>query len=85
MLQNLNDATLLNSLKEIAKKRSTQFINVGENYFPVTGKVLDEEDILMGVNAALDRWFTVGSLAGIERNPLRLYWIGDLGIFKLLI
>lgn len=63
MLQNLNDATLLNSLREIAKKKSTQVIVAGENYIPVTGKVLDEEDILMGVDAALDGWLTAGRFA----------------------
>jgi CDP-6-deoxy-D-xylo-4-hexulose-3-dehydrase len=63
MLQNLNDATLLNSLREIAKKKSTQVIIAGENYIPVTGKVLDEEDILMGVDAALDGWLTAGRFA----------------------
>ena len=63
MLQNLTDTTLLNSLREIAKKKSTQVIVAGENYIPVTGKVLDEEDILMGVDAALDGWLTAGRFA----------------------
>ena len=63
MLQNLKDISLLNSLREIAKKKSTQVIIAGENYIPVTGKVLDEEDILMGVDAALDGWLTAGRFA----------------------
>lgn len=63
MLQNLTDTTLLNSLREIAKKKSMQVIVAGENYIPVTGKVLDEEDILMGVDAALDGWLTAGRFA----------------------
>lgn len=63
MLQNIKDISLLNSLREIAKKKSTQVIIAGENYIPVTGKVLDEEDILMGVDAALDGWLTAGRFA----------------------
>jgi CDP-6-deoxy-D-xylo-4-hexulose-3-dehydrase len=63
MLQNITETTLLNSLREIAKKKSTQVIVAGENYIPVTGKVLDEEDILLGVDAALDGWLTAGRFA----------------------
>lgn len=63
MLQNLKEDSVLNSLREIAKKKSTQVIIAGENYIPVTGKVLDEEDILMGVDAALDGWLTAGRFA----------------------
>ena len=63
MLQNLKDETLIASLREIAKKKSTQVIIAGENYIPVTGKVLDEDDILMGVDAALDGWLTAGRFA----------------------
>ncbi len=54
MLQNLKDTTLLTSLREIAKKKTTQTIIAGENYIPVTGKVLDEEDILIKINATLN-------------------------------
>ena len=63
MLQNLKEDSLLNTLREIAKKKTTQTIIPGENYIPVTGKVLDEEDILMGVDAALDGWLTAGRFA----------------------
>jgi CDP-6-deoxy-D-xylo-4-hexulose-3-dehydrase len=74
MLQNLNDATLLNSLREIAKKKSTQVIIAGENYIPVTGKVLDEEDILMGVDAALDGWLTAGRFANKFEEDFAKYF-----------
>ena len=63
MIQNLKDETLITSLREIAKKKSTQVIVAGENYIPVTGKVLDEQDILNGVDAALDGWLTAGRFA----------------------
>jgi CDP-6-deoxy-D-xylo-4-hexulose-3-dehydrase len=63
MLQNLLDSALLTNLREIARRNTTQTIVAGENYIPVTGKVLDEDDILMGVDAALDGWLTAGRFA----------------------
>ncbi|MBY0244245.1 MAG: lipopolysaccharide biosynthesis protein RfbH [Sphingobacteriaceae bacterium] len=74
MLQNITDATLLNSLREIAKKNSTQVIVPGENYIPVTGKVLDAEDILMGVDAALDGWLTAGRFASKFETDFAAYF-----------
>ena len=74
MLQNLTDTTLLNGLREIAKKKSTQVIIAGENYIPVTGKVLDEEDILMGVDAALDGWLTAGRFANQFEEDFASYF-----------
>jgi CDP-6-deoxy-D-xylo-4-hexulose-3-dehydrase len=63
MLKNIQETSLQNSLREIAKKNSIQIIVAGENYIPVTGKILDENDILMGVDAALDGWLTAGRFA----------------------
>jgi CDP-6-deoxy-D-xylo-4-hexulose-3-dehydrase len=81
MLQNLNDAALLNSLGEIAKKNSAQNIVAGKNYIPVTGKVLDEEDILMGVDAALDGWLTAGRFANKFEHDFAKYF----GAYKALL
>ncbi|MEO8236791.1 MAG: lipopolysaccharide biosynthesis protein RfbH [Flavobacterium sp.] len=74
MLNNIQDTSLLNSLREIAKKKSTQVIIAGENYIPVTGKVLDEEDILMGVDAALDGWLTAGRFANKFEEDFAAYF-----------
>ena len=82
MLRNIIDSTLLTSLKDIAKKKVTQVIVAGENYIPVTGKVLDEADILMGVDAALDGWLTAGRFAEeFEREIAR--YLGSR--FSLLV
>jgi CDP-6-deoxy-D-xylo-4-hexulose-3-dehydrase len=82
MLRNIIDASLINSLKDIAKKKVTQVIVAGENYIPVTGKVLDESDILMGVDAALDGWLTAGRFADeFERKIAR--YLGSR--FSLLV
>jgi CDP-6-deoxy-D-xylo-4-hexulose-3-dehydrase len=74
MLQNLTNVALLNSLREIAIKKSNQVIIAGENYIPVTGKVLDEEDILMGVDAALDGWLTAGRFANKFEEDFATYF-----------
>jgi CDP-4-dehydro-6-deoxyglucose reductase, E1 len=54
------DGELANSLREIAHKRVQQQIIAGEDYIPVTGKVLDADDLLIGVDATLDGWLTTG-------------------------
>lgn len=53
----------IEDLKGIIQNNTKQHIIPGENYIPVTGKVLDEEDILFGVDAALDGWLTAGRFA----------------------
>jgi CDP-6-deoxy-D-xylo-4-hexulose-3-dehydrase len=57
--KNINQE-LLQSLTAIATKNTTQIIKPGENYIPVTGKVLDAEDLLHGVDSVLDGWLTTG-------------------------
>ncbi len=42
------------------KERVKNEIVPGVNYIPVTGKLLDEKDILFGVDAVLDGWLTTG-------------------------
>jgi CDP-6-deoxy-D-xylo-4-hexulose-3-dehydrase len=67
--KNITDEGLESTLKAIAKQRTTQTIIPGDNYIPVTGKVLDEDDILLGVDAALDGWLTAGRFANdFERD-----------------
>ncbi len=74
MLKNIQDLSLENSLREIAKKKTTQIIVAGENYIPVTGKVLDEDDILLGVDAALDGWLTAGRFANTFETDFAAYF-----------
>ncbi|MDI5899188.1 lipopolysaccharide biosynthesis protein RfbH [Flavobacterium yafengii] len=74
MLKNIQDASLQDSLRAIAKAKTTQVIVAGENYIPVTGKVLDEEDILMGVDAALDGWLTAGRFANQFEEDFAKYF-----------
>lgn len=81
MLKNIQDYDLLKSLKLIAKENSTPNIIAGENYIPVTGKVLDEEDILLGVDSALDGWLTAGRFANEFESRFAQYF----GVNKALL
>ena len=59
MFKNIDDsikAALLPKLKENTFKRPVP----GENYIPVTGKIVDEEDLLFGIDAVMDGWLTTG-------------------------
>jgi len=74
MLENLKDTILLNSLREIARNKSSKNIVAGKDYISVTGKVLDEEDILYGVDAALDGWLTAGRFANKFEHDFAQYF-----------
>ena len=50
-------------LQNIIGKNISRQIIPGTDYIPVTGKILDEEDILSGVDAMLDGWLTTGRYA----------------------
>ena len=38
-------------------------IEPGKDYIPVTGKIIDEDDLLMGMEAVADGWLTAGRFA----------------------
>jgi CDP-6-deoxy-D-xylo-4-hexulose-3-dehydrase len=59
MFKNFDDQ-LLAQLRTVATARTTKTIVPGQDYIPVTGKVLDADDLLMGVDAVLDGWLTTG-------------------------
>ncbi|WP_439699174.1 lipopolysaccharide biosynthesis protein RfbH [Mucilaginibacter sp. AW1-7] len=74
MLKHINTPDLEKSLRAIAKTQTTKTIIAGENYIPVTGKVLDEDDILLGVEAALDGWLTTGRFANDFEREFAAYF-----------
>jgi CDP-6-deoxy-D-xylo-4-hexulose-3-dehydrase len=47
------------------KDRVNNHIEPGIDYIPVTGKVLDEQDLLFGIDAILDGWLTSGRYSKI--------------------
>ena len=73
MIQNLKNQQLIDFIREIAKNRTTKIIIPGENYIPVTGKVLDEDDILLGVDSMLDAWLTAGRYSDEFERKLARY------------
>ena len=55
--KNIN-TQLKSSLEDSIKNNLSHEIKPGEDYIPVTGKVLDPNDLLHGVDATLDGWLT---------------------------
>ncbi|TWI93810.1 CDP-6-deoxy-D-xylo-4-hexulose-3-dehydrase [Mucilaginibacter frigoritolerans] len=68
------DAILEKQLFEIAKKNTTQNIIAGVNYIPVSGKVITEDDLLLGVDAVLDGWLTAGRFSKQFEADLAAYF-----------
>lgn len=72
-LKNINEA-LRNTLSEIISPQVNKTIIPGEHYIPVTGKVLDVNDLLFGVDAVLDGWLTTGRYAAKFERDLASYF-----------
>lgn len=68
------DLQLEESIRMIASDRVTQKIVPGEDYIPVTGKVLDADDLLSGVDAVLDGWLTTGRFGSIFEKEFANYF-----------
>jgi CDP-4-dehydro-6-deoxyglucose reductase, E1 len=62
MYKNLN-ANLIELLSPILEKKVFRPIVPGTDYIPVTGKVINEEDLLCGIEAVMDGWLTAGRFA----------------------
>jgi CDP-6-deoxy-D-xylo-4-hexulose-3-dehydrase len=58
--KNIESESLKQQLTTIIQNNVSQVITPGVNYIPVTGKVIDVDDILHGVDATLDAWLTAG-------------------------
>ncbi|MCC2547920.1 lipopolysaccharide biosynthesis protein RfbH [Hymenobacter sp. BT175] len=54
------DEALEGQLQQAILPNVTKTIIPGQDYIPVTGKVLDAEDLLYGVDATMDGWLTTG-------------------------
>ena len=71
--KNLTDE-LVSKLSAAAPNSIRKTIIPGQDYIPVTGKVIDEQDLLMGVDAVLDGWLTTGRYAAIFERDLAGYF-----------
>ena len=65
------DGQLAENLFKIATERTNQSIIPGENYIPVTGKVLDANDLLYGVDAVLDGRHRLSQSVRLEPRQFR--------------
>jgi CDP-6-deoxy-D-xylo-4-hexulose-3-dehydrase len=74
MFKNLSKS-IEGELTEIATKNTTRNLDPGKDYLPVTGKVLDAEDLLYAVDASLDGWLTTGRF-GEEFEKSLAKWTG---------
>lgn len=69
MLKNLQNPSLIESLNQQIKPNLKKQIVPGRDYIPVSGKVLDENDILFGIDATIDSWLTSGRYSeSFEKN-----------------
>lgn len=73
MFKNLPEE-ILAGLTPIAKAKASRYIVPGKDYIPVTGKVIDETDLLFGVEAVLDGWLTAGRFASRFETDLARYF-----------
>ena len=72
--KNIESEILKQELSTIISNNITQQIIPGVNYIPVTGKFLDIDDILHGVDATLDGWLTAGRYSkDLERELARYF------------
>jgi CDP-6-deoxy-D-xylo-4-hexulose-3-dehydrase len=59
--------------KELELKTSKPVI-AGETYIPVTGKVIEEDDLLMGIEAVADGWLTAGRFSNALESEFANYF-----------
>ena len=71
---NLNDDSLKKLLVKKFSKNINKSIIPGESYIPVSGKVIDEEDVLWGIESMMDAWLTAGRFSlKLERELARYF------------
>ncbi len=69
---NLHDKTVRDTLVPLFKNKITRTIVPGKDYIPVTGKIIDETDVLLGIEATMDAWLTAGRFsASFEKDFAR--------------
>ena len=71
---NLNDEGLKKLLVEKFSKNINKEIIPGESYIPVSGILIDEEDVLWGIESMMDAWLTAGRFSvKLERELARYF------------
>jgi CDP-6-deoxy-D-xylo-4-hexulose-3-dehydrase len=71
---NLNDEGLKKILVDKFSKNINKLIIPGEDYIPVSGKVILEDDVLWGIESMMDAWLTAGRFSiKLERELARYF------------
>jgi CDP-6-deoxy-D-xylo-4-hexulose-3-dehydrase len=71
---NLNDEGLKQLLVHKFAKNINKEIVPGESYIPVSGKVINEDDVLWGIESMMDAWLTAGRFSNkLERELARYF------------
>ncbi|MCS3801734.1 lipopolysaccharide biosynthesis protein RfbH [Niastella sp. OAS944] len=74
MSSTIQSSILTQEAQEKLRQKLQRQIIPGEHYIPVTGKIIDEQDIMMGVESVLDAWLTAGRFATqFERELARFF------------
>ena len=67
--KNISESEIQKALISKIDQNITKTIIPGEDYIPVSGKVLDRDDILHGIDATMDAWLTSGRYTSeFEKN-----------------
>jgi CDP-6-deoxy-D-xylo-4-hexulose-3-dehydrase len=72
--KNLTDKGIREALIPLFKKNISKTIVPGKDYIPVTGKLIDEQDILFGIEATMDAWLTSGRFSTLLEKKLAKYF-----------
>jgi CDP-6-deoxy-D-xylo-4-hexulose-3-dehydrase len=71
---NIDDESLKKALIAKFSKNINKEIIPGVSYIPVSGKVIDEEDILWGIESMMDAWLTAGRFSVKLEKELARYF-----------
>ena len=71
--KNLHNEEQRQQLIPLFEKNITRTIEAGKDYIPVTGKIIDAEDVLMGIEATMDAWLTAGRFSAKFEKDFAVY------------
>ncbi|MFC4233169.1 lipopolysaccharide biosynthesis protein RfbH [Parasediminibacterium paludis] len=54
--------------------KTSKPVIAGQTYIPVTGKVIEEDDLLMGIEAVADGWLTAGRFSNALESEFAAYF-----------
>ncbi len=72
--KNIDDGTLKKALIDKFSKNINKEIIPGVSYIPVSGKVIDEDDVLWGIESMMDAWLTAGRFSLKLEKELAKYF-----------